>query len=93
MNDMHIGSQAYISHSIIGRGGIIGPHFSTIPGPATLEIENEFMKLHNIGTIIGEDCTIGNNVVVEPGCIIGRNCSIGSLTHIMKHISSGQTVI
>jgi glucose-1-phosphate thymidylyltransferase len=93
MNDTHIGSQTYISHSIIGRGGIIGSHLSTIPGPATLEIENEFMKLHNVGTMIGEDCTIGHNVVIEPGRIIGRNCSISSLTRVMKHISSGQNVI
>ena len=93
MTDVHIGSHAYLSHSIIGRSCIIGPHFSTIPGPATVEIEGEFNKLENIGTMIGEDCTIGNNTVIEPGIIVGRKCVISPLTRVNNQLVSGQNVM
>ena len=93
MNNVHIGSQSYISHSIIGRGTIIRPHFSTVPGSATIEIDGEFKELENIGAMLGEDCTIGNHTVVESGKIIGRSCTISPLTRINHHLASHQNVM
>jgi NDP-sugar pyrophosphorylase family protein len=93
MNDVHIGSHSYLSHSIIGRGSVIGPHFSTIPGNATIEIEGEFNKLENIGAMIGEDCEIGNNTVIEPGILVGRKCVISPLTRVNNNLISGQNVM
>jgi glucose-1-phosphate thymidylyltransferase len=93
MDDVHIGSNSSISHSIIGRGSNIGSNFSSITGKATLEIEEEFSKLDTIGALIAEDCIIGSNVVVQPGMIIGRKCEISSLTKIMKNIESQTNVM
>jgi glucose-1-phosphate thymidylyltransferase len=93
MDDTQIGSSSCITHSIIARGNIIGSNFSNIPGRATLEIEGEFKKVDNIGAIIGEDCTIGNNVIIEPGIIIGRRCRIASMKRISKNLPSMSKVI
>ncbi|MBU0498386.1 MAG: NTP transferase domain-containing protein [Candidatus Thermoplasmatota archaeon] len=93
MQNTHIGSHTHISHSIIGQGTVIHPHFTNIPGPATIEIENEFLKLENIGVMIGEDTTIGCNTISEPGIIIGRSCTISPLTKITRAIPSGQNVM
>ena len=93
MNDVHIGSNSFVSHSVIGRGSVIGGNFSSIAGKATIEIEDEFNKLDNIGVMIAEDCVIGSNVVVEPGMLIGRGCEISSLKRIMKNIASQSNVM
>ncbi len=93
MNDVHIGSNSFVSHSVIGRGSVIGGNFSSIAGKATIEIEEEFNKLDNIGVMIAEDCVIGSNVVVEPGMLIGRGCEISSLKRIMKNIASQSNVM
>lgn len=94
MNDVHIASSAHISHSIIGKGCLIGDSFSTITGKTTIEIENEFKKLERpIGAMIGEDCTIESHVVVDPGRIIGRKCKINPMKHIIKNISSESKVM
>ena len=93
MNDVHIGSNSFVSHSLIGRGSVIGGNFSSIAGNATIEIEEEFNKLDNIGVMIAEDCVIGSNVVVEPGMLIGRGCEISSLKRIMKNIASQSNVM
>jgi glucose-1-phosphate thymidylyltransferase len=93
MNDVHIGSNSSISHSIIGKGCTSGSNFTTITGKATLEIEQEFSKLDIIGSLIAEDCSIGSNVVIEPGMIIGRKCTIHSLTKVMKPIESQANVM
>ncbi len=93
MEDVHINSNSYLSHSIVAKGNIIKNNFSSITGEATIETEDEFKKLKNIGTMIGEDCTIGSNVVVEPGIIIGRRCKIDPLKRISKNIPSESKVM
>jgi glucose-1-phosphate thymidylyltransferase len=93
MNDVHVGSGSIIKNSVIGRGCIIENNFSTIDGSSTIEIEGEFKKLEKIGTMIGEDCNIGSNVVVEPGKIIGRRCKIASLKKIGENLPSNSKVM
>jgi len=93
MNDVHIGSNSFISHSVIGRGSIMDHNFSSMPGKATMEIEGEFKKLEIIGVMVGENCTVGSNVIVEPGIIIGRRCEISPMKRILKNVSSGSKVM
>ncbi len=94
MNDVHIASNSHISHSVIGKGCIIGNNFSTIAGKTTIEIENEFKRLEiPIGAIVGEDCIIESHVVVDPGKIIGRKCKISPMKHIIKNIPSDSKVM
>ena len=93
MNDTHIGSSSFVNNSIIARGTIMGDNFSSISGKSTIEIENEFKKIENIGVMIGEDCTIGSHVVVEPGVIIGRKADIESSKRIIKNIPSNSKVM
>ena len=93
MNNVHIGANSSINHSIIGRGNTIVNNFTSISGKATIEIEGEFKKLKGIGTMIGEDCIIGSNVVTEPGVIIGRKCNIDPIKRITKNITSNSKVM
>ena len=93
MNDIHIDSNCFISHSIIGRGSMLGSNYSGISGNATIEIEGEFKKLDRIGPMIGEDSIINSNIVIEPGVIIGRKCKIESMNKISKPVPSGSKVM
>jgi NDP-sugar pyrophosphorylase family protein len=93
MDDVHIGSNSFVTHSIIARGTIIRNHFSNIFGENTLEIEGEFKKVKNIGVMIGEDCTIESQVVSEPGIIIGRKCKIAPLKRLTENIQSETKVM
>jgi UDP-N-acetylglucosamine diphosphorylase/glucosamine-1-phosphate N-acetyltransferase len=93
MNDVHIGSNSFISNSVVARGNILGHNFSSSSGENTMEIEDEYIKIKNIGSLIGEDCTIENHVVVDPGLIIGRKCNICSMKRIRKNIQSNSKVM
>ncbi|MBN2600109.1 MAG: NTP transferase domain-containing protein [Candidatus Thermoplasmatota archaeon] len=94
MDDAHIASNSHISHSVIGKGCIIGDNFSTITGKTIIEIEDEFKRLETpIGAMIGEDCIIETHVVVDPGKIIGRKCKINPMKHIIKNIPSESKVM
>jgi UDP-N-acetylglucosamine diphosphorylase/glucosamine-1-phosphate N-acetyltransferase len=93
MDDVHIGSNSFVTHSIISRGTIIRNHFSNIFGENTLEIEGEYIKVKNIGVMIGEDCTIESQVVVEPGIIVGRKCKIAPLKRLNNNIPSETKVM
>jgi glucose-1-phosphate thymidylyltransferase len=93
MNDIHIGSNSFITNSVISRGTILGHNFSSSYGENTIEIEDEFKQIENIGVLIGEDCTIGCHVVTDPGVIIGRKCKIDSMKRIRKKIESNSKVM
>jgi glucose-1-phosphate thymidylyltransferase len=94
MNDVHIASNSHISHSVIGKGCILGDNFSTIPDKTVVESDNEFNKLDvPIGAMIGEDCVIESHVVIQPGRIIGRKCHISPLKNIYKNIPSESKVM
>ena len=93
LDNVHVGSNSFVSHSVIGKGNILGNSFSSMSGKATIEIEGEFKKLENIGSIIGEDCTIGSHVVIEPGMIIGRRCEISPMKRIVNNVSSESKVM
>jgi glucose-1-phosphate thymidylyltransferase len=94
MNDVHVASNSHISHSVIGKGCVIGDHFSTIADKTIIEIENEFKRLDTpIGAMVGEDCIIESHVVVDPGKIIGRKCKINAMKHIIKNIPSESKVM
>jgi UDP-N-acetylglucosamine diphosphorylase / glucose-1-phosphate thymidylyltransferase / UDP-N-acetylgalactosamine diphosphorylase / glucosamine-1-phosphate N-acetyltransferase / galactosamine-1-phosphate N-acetyltransferase len=94
MDDTHIASNSHLSHSVIGKGCIIGDSFSTIAGKAIMEIDDEFKKIDSpMGAMIGQDCIIESHVVVDPGKIIGRKSRIGALNHIIKNIPSESKVI
>jgi glucose-1-phosphate thymidylyltransferase len=93
MEDVRIGSHSSVSHSVLGRGTVIDNHFTGLTGKAVIDVEGEFNKLEKIGVMIGEDCTIGSNVVVDPGRIIGGRGIIGSLSRIIEDIPSGSKVM
>jgi len=94
MDDVHIASNSHISHSVIGKGCIIGDSFSTITGKTMIEVDNEFKRLEiPIGAMVGEDCIIESHVVVDPGKIIGRKCKISPMKHIIKNIPSESKVM
>jgi UDP-N-acetylglucosamine diphosphorylase / glucose-1-phosphate thymidylyltransferase / UDP-N-acetylgalactosamine diphosphorylase / glucosamine-1-phosphate N-acetyltransferase / galactosamine-1-phosphate N-acetyltransferase len=94
MDDVHIASNSVLSHSVIGKGCIIGNSFSTIIDKTIIEVEDEFKKPPTpIGAIIGEDCVIESHVVIDPGKILGRKCTIAPMNHIIKNIPSESKVI
>lgn len=76
MNDSEIGVSSIISNSVIGEGVRIGAHFVAASGEAFIHSELGDHKLEDIGTIIGEDTSIGEGVISKPGTIIGANCRI-----------------
>ena len=93
MEEVDIGSHSFVSNSIIGKGTRTDAGFSVISGKATVEIENEFIKLDEIGAMVGYDTIIGSHVVVTPGKIIGKKCRVGSLKNIVDDIASGSVVM
>ncbi len=93
MNNVHIGSNSFITNSVISKGTIINNNFSSVSGKKHAEIEDECKEIENIGSLIGEDCVIKNHVVIEPGIIIGRKCIISPMKRIRENIDSNSKVM
>jgi len=93
MEDVHVGSKSFLTHSSIGRSCFLGDNFSNILGKKTVEVEDDFVKLNDVGVIVGENSEVGSHVVVEPGIVVGRNCRVSSLKKISENVESNCRVM
>jgi len=83
MDNTRIRSHGSISNSIIGLNNSIGPYFVAEDGEKVrIEMKDELQTAEKLGTITGDDITIGHRVLVKAGSMISHNC----------HIESGKTI-
>lgn len=93
MDAVHVGSKSFLTHTVLGRGCFLRDNFSNILGKATVEVENSFLRLDDVGVMIGENSDIGSHVVIDSGVVIGRDCKISSLKKISENIESNSRVM
>ncbi len=92
MDNSTIGSYSLLSNSVLGKGCEIASRFSAVDGETMIEVEGELHKV-KAGSFIGNDCKIGDNVIVEAGKIIGGKCAISSNRVVNKDMPDGSMVI
>jgi UDP-N-acetylglucosamine diphosphorylase/glucosamine-1-phosphate N-acetyltransferase len=93
MANVTIGSHGHIGHSVIDDNVTIGPAFASNCDRAQICIENSFHNIPKIGFIVGEETTIGANVVVSAGSIIGSSCRIGDGAKVTGKVENRSIVI
>ncbi len=94
MNDVRVGCGSRISNSIIGANNNIGPHFSTEVGrELMIEMKGILHHAELLGTVIGDDNSIGNRVLIKAGKMVANNCTIEAGATVHKDIHSGSIVI
>ncbi|VVB89712.1 Bifunctional protein GlmU [uncultured archaeon] len=94
MNDVRIGSNSYISNSIIGANNNIGPHFSTeVDRNLMIEMKGILHHAELLGTVIGDDNTLSNRVLIKAGKMIANNCSIEVGVTVHRDIPPGSIVV
>ncbi len=77
-DDISIGPSCIIQDSVIDKGCVIKGHFTACSDQADVEVDDEH-HLVNIGAMLGEGCSLGNNVVAQPGVIVGNHCQVQAL--------------
>lgn len=93
MDDVILGSNVFVSHSVIGKGSVINHGYSSLVGTVTKHNTKDCMQVTDIGAMIAEDSFLQNHVVTHPGVIIGRHCTIAPLKQITKDIPSETRVM
>ncbi|RJS73092.1 MAG: nucleotidyl transferase [Candidatus Syntrophoarchaeum sp. WYZ-LMO15] len=87
-----ISAGCFIESSVIERGCIIGHGFTAGRGMADIKVAGEFHTTET-GVFIGEDCTIGANVVAKPGTLLGNGSKVAPLTLLSGVIPDGSKVL
>jgi len=93
MDDVSIGSGSIVAHSVIGKGSNLGTRFTSLSGPASVEVEGEWHRVENVGSLIGDDVVVAGGVVVEPGAIVGAKCSVGAMVRLRGNVPNGSIVV
>lgn len=93
MNDIEIGSSSTISNSVIGDGVQIGSHFTATNDKALIATDSGYHTVDDIGSIIGEDSEIGNQVTAKSGLLMGARCKISSSKMIEGHLPNKSIVM
>jgi glucose-1-phosphate thymidylyltransferase len=91
-SDIRIGSGTVIEDSFVDNGSTIGVKFTASSGQEEVTIDKE-RHLVSFGAMLGEGCTLGNNVVVQPGAIIGNYSQIRSLKLISGKLPDRSLVV
>jgi NDP-sugar pyrophosphorylase family protein len=63
---VEIGPGSTIRDSIIDRGCRLQGHFVAQSGDTEIKVDDEYNQVH-IGAMLGEHCSVGDNVVTAPG--------------------------
>jgi len=87
-----IAAGSYLENSVVSSGCVIGARFTASSGLAELKVGKEWHSLET-GVFIGEGCSIGANVLAEPGTLIGSNSTIASMNSIRGAIPSASKVL
>ncbi len=77
-NDVSIGSGSIIQDSLIDRGCVIKGRFTALSGETEVKVDDEHHQV-NMGAMLGEDCSLGNSVVAQPGVILGNYSQVQAL--------------
>ena len=91
-NDVSIGSGGIIQDSVIDNGCNIGGRFAACTAQAEIAVNDEHHSV-SFGAMLGEGCTLGNNVVAQPGVIVGNYSQIKSLKLISGCLPDGSLVL
>jgi len=89
MSDCGIGSHSMLSQSVLGYGVKVRSHLMASSADAFVNLEEEFYRVPNIGTLVGEDCAMGSGVSIEPGTIIGPKSRIMSGGRVTRNVPTG----
>lgn len=91
-DDVTIGTGCCIQDSVIDKGCIIKGHFTACSSQDEIKINGEY-HLVSVGAMLGEGCSLGNNVVAEPGVIVGNYCQIQPLKLIRGKLPDKSLVV
>ncbi|RZN36588.1 MAG: glucose-1-phosphate thymidylyltransferase [Methanosarcinales archaeon] len=93
-DDVHIGSHSTIKNTVIGENNVIDSHFVVESRrDLTVELDRKLYHADELGTVIGDDGTIGCDVAVAAGALIGIECRIEAGTVVRKQIPSHALVV
>ena len=93
MDHVSIGPGSIVSSSVVGKGSNLGTRFTSLTGPASVEVEGEWHRVETIGALLGDDVTMAGGIVVEPGAIVGTRCKVGAMVRVRGNVPNGSTVV
>jgi UDP-N-acetylglucosamine diphosphorylase/glucosamine-1-phosphate N-acetyltransferase len=91
-SDVHIGPGCIIQDSVIDKGCVINGHFTACSGEVDVRVNDEH-HLANIGVMLGEGCSLGNNVIAQPGVIVGNYSQIQALKIVSGRLLDRSLVV
>jgi len=87
-----IGVASVIEDSVIDRGCVIYGQFSAPSAEVETRINDELHKI-KVGTMMGEDCMVGNGAVLQGGTVVGNSSRIAPLKTLSGSIPDGSLVV
>ena len=91
-DDVTIGPGCTIQDSVIDKGCVIKGHFAAWGGQNEVRVNHEY-HLVSVGAMLGESCTLGNNVVAQPGVIVGNYSQVQPLKLISGRLPDRSLVV
>ncbi len=75
MSNCYMGSHSYLSHSVVGDGTVMEPHFKNRVGSAVIRLDT-LHEVERIGAVVAEDCHFAAGTTLAPGTMIGAGSEV-----------------
>ncbi len=93
MSNVRIGTHCHVSYSAFDEGVKLGPNCTVRSGSATARVKDEFFGLSNIGSLVGENTSLGGGAILEPGSIVGALCDVRAGAKVDGNLENGSIVV
>lgn len=90
--NVNIGSQSTIEDSVISSGSVIRGHLAAYSSEIIFSKESEEHGTR-IGTIIGQNCRLEDNITIRPGVTVGNRCRIKAMKTITENVPDESVVM
>ena len=91
-DDVSIDHVCIIEDSVIDKGCVIKCRFTACSNQAEIKVDNEHHVV-TIGAMLGEGCSVGNNVTAQPGVIVGNHTQVQAMKIISGRLPDRSLVM
>lgn len=87
-----VGHSASIQNSVIGSYCMLGGHFISRSGAATVCVDTEYHRV-SLGAMVGDHCQIDDSVVLQPGVLLGNYTQVRSLKVVSENTPDRSLIV
>jgi glucose-1-phosphate thymidylyltransferase len=92
LSDTSVGDGTVLHDTIVGEKTTIGPNVTIEGGETKMVVNDDVYGGVRLGAAIGDNCSVGGGVTIEPGTVLGNHVTVESGCTVRGRVEHGAVV-